>query len=155
VQLTIQEGDQSQAQIATILQEVWKQLGINVTVQPLAPANYAGAVFGGKVQAAIRYDGPGVDDPGYYLGYDMRTNLIGYGPNIGHISMPAADHLLDQARATSSPKVAQALYDKITRAWRGHWPKIVFYADHAAVVMSRKMKTFVYEPGLVMDAWGK
>jgi len=155
VTLTIDEGNTIHEQIATILQGIWRTLGVNLTVEKLAPADYAGKMFGFKVQSAIRYDGPGVIDPGYYLGYDMRTNVVGIGKNISLMSMPPADKLLDRARATASPKVRQALYNQITKMWTANSPKIVFYNDVATVVLSKAMKSFTYFHEPDMRTWGK
>ena len=58
---------------------------------------------GSRSSPAIRYDGPGVIDAGYYLGYDMRTNVVGIGKNINLMSIPAADKLLDRAREVVNP----------------------------------------------------
>lgn len=155
VTLTIDEGNSIHAQIATLLQSVWKSLGVNLTVQPLPPADYAGAMFGGKVQSAMRYDGPGVIDAGYYLGYDMRTDVIGIGKNINFMSIPAADKLLDKARKTLNPVTRQKFYNQITQLWTAASPKIVFYNDVATIVISKKVKSYTYFHEPDMRSWSK
>jgi peptide/nickel transport system substrate-binding protein len=155
VTLTIDEGNTVHAQIATLLQSLWKAIGVNLTVQTLAPAEYTSAMFGFKVQSAIRYDGPGVIDAGYYLGYDMRTNVVGIGKNINLMSIPAADTLLDQARRSLNPKTRQSLYNRITTMWRANSPKIVFYNDVATVVLSNATKSFTYYHEPDMRSWSK
>jgi peptide/nickel transport system substrate-binding protein len=154
VTLTVDEGNTVHQQIATLLQSIWKSLGVNLTVQTLAPADYTGAMFGFKVQSAIRYDGPGVIDAGYYLGYDMRTNVVGIGKNINLMSIPAADKLLDQARKSLNPATRQALFNRIATLWRANYPKIVFYNDVATVVLSKNMKSFTYYHEPDMRSWG-
>jgi peptide/nickel transport system substrate-binding protein len=155
VTLTIDEGNTVHSQIATLLQSLWKTIGVNLNVQTLAPAEYTGAMFGFKVQSAIRYDGPGVIDAGYYLGYDMRTNVVGIGKNINLMSIPAADTLLDQARRSLNPKTRQSLYNRITAMWRANSPKIVFYNDVATVVLSKATKSFTYYHEPDMRSWSK
>jgi peptide/nickel transport system substrate-binding protein len=155
VTLTIDEGNTVHSQIATLLQSLWKTLGVNLNVQTLAPADYTGAMFGFKVQSAIRYDGPGVIDAGYYLGYDMRTNVVGIGKNINLMSIPAADKLLDQARRSLNPKTRQSLYNRITTMWRANSPKIIFYNDVATVVLSKATKSFTYYHEPDMRSWSK
>jgi peptide/nickel transport system substrate-binding protein len=154
VTLTIDEGNTVHQQIATLLQSLWKTIGINLNVQTLAPAEYVGAMFGFKVQSAIRYDGPGVIDAGYYLGYDMRTDVVGIGKNINLMSIPAADKLLDQARKSLSTKTRQNLFNRITTIWRANSPKIIFYNDVATVVLSNKTKSFTYYHEPDMRSWG-
>lgn len=155
ITLTIDEGNTVHEQIATLLQSLWKTIGVNLTVQKLAPADYVGAMFGFKVQAAIRYDGPGVIDAGYYLGYDMRTNVVALGKNINLMSIPAADRLLDRARASLDPKVRQRLFNQITRLWTANSPKIIFYNDVATVVLSKAVKKFTYFHEPDMRTWSK
>jgi peptide/nickel transport system substrate-binding protein len=155
VTLTIDEGNTVHAQIATLLQSLWKSIGVNLIVQTLAPADYTGAMFGFKVQSAIRYDGPGVIDAGYYLGYDMRTNVVGIGKNINLMSIPAADRLLDQARRSLNPRTRQSLYNRITTMWRANSPKIIFYNDVATVVISKATKSFTYYHEPDMRSWSK
>ena len=154
VTMTIDEGNTVHQQIATLLQSIWKTIGINLNVQTLAPADYTGAMFGFKVQSAIRYDGPGVIDAGYYLGYDMRTNVVGIGKNINLMSIPKADTLLDQARRSLNNSTRQKLYNQITTLWRANWPKIIFYNDVATVVLSKSMKSFTYYHEPDMRSWG-
>lgn len=155
VTLTIDEGNTVHEQIATLLQSLWRTLGVNLTVQKLAPADYVGAMFGFKVQSAIRYDGPGVIDAGYYLGYDMRTDVVALGKNISLMSMPAADRLLDKARKTLNPATRQRYYDQITKIWRANSPKIIFYNDVATVVLSKAVKSFTYFHEPDMRTWSK
>jgi peptide/nickel transport system substrate-binding protein len=153
VTMTIDEGNTVHQQIATLLQSIWKSVGVNLTVQTLAPADYVGAMFGFKVQSAIRYDGPGVIDAGYYLGYDMRTNVVGIGKNINLMSIPAADKLLDKARKSLNNATRQKLYNQITTIWRAHSPKIVFYNDVATVVLKKSTKSFTYYHEPDMRSW--
>ncbi len=152
--LTIDEGNTVHQQIATLLQSIWKPIGVNLTVQTLAPADYVGAMFGFKVHSAIRYDGPGVIDAGYYLGYDMRTTVVGIGKNINLMSIPAADRLLDKARKSLSNATRQKLYNQITTLWRANSPKIIFYNDVATVVLSKSTKSFTYYHEPDMRSWG-
>ena len=112
-------------------------------------------MFGDKVQSAIRYDGPGVIDAGYYLGYDMRTNVVGIGKNIGLMSMPPADKLLDHARRSLVKSVRQHDFNAITKIWRANSPKIIFYNDVATVVLSKNVKSFTYFHEPDMRTWGK
>jgi peptide/nickel transport system substrate-binding protein len=154
VTLTIDEGNTVHKQIATLLQSLWKTIGVNLNVQTLAPADYVGAMFGFKVQSAIRYDGPGVIDAGYYLGYDMRTNVVGIGKNINLMSIPAADKLLDRARKSLNNGTRQKLYNQITTIWRANSPKVIFYNDVATVVLKKSTKSFTYYHEPDMRSWG-
>ena len=155
VTLTIEEGNAVHQQIATILQGLWNQIGINLQVQTLSTGDYTTAMFGGKVQAAIRTDGPGVIDAGYYLGYDMRCNVIGIGVNLSHMCISEADTLLNRARASSSAPLKQQLFDQITTLWRKQHPKIVLYNDVAATVLGKSVTSWTYNQEADMRTWAK
>ena len=75
--LDIPQGVSVQEQLATVLQDAWQQIGVEVDIRKLDQAAYTDALFGNKADASIRHDGPFVNDPDYYLGYDMQCAQAG------------------------------------------------------------------------------
>ncbi|MDB5077992.1 MAG: hypothetical protein JWO42_4171 [Chloroflexi bacterium] len=150
--MAIAEGDPIGEQIGTIIQGIWQQLGINVTISKLSQANYDSALFSHKVQSYIRYDGPSVIDAGYYLGYDMQCSA---GANLSDICIPQADALTAQARATANPVQRQALWNRITQLWVAKSPKITVYADQYTTVLNKRVKTFFYSHDFDFRTWSK
>lgn len=155
VEITIDEGNAVHEQIATIMQGVWRDLGINVTIIKLAAADYSTALFSNEVQSAIRFDGPGVIDAGYLLGYDMRCEVVGIGINLSAMCMEEADALLDEARQTADEQRRQELFDEITEIWRANSPKIPVYAEKAPTVLSDSVTSYVYNQEPDFTAWAK
>ena len=89
----------------------------------------------------MRLDGPGVIDPGYFLGYDMLCEI---GFNLSEVCIPEADKLLEQARARPTTAKREELYDQISRDWLADWPKIQVYADKSVTVLSKRVKSYFY-----------
>jgi peptide/nickel transport system substrate-binding protein len=147
LQIVILQGDAVAERIATVLQNVWKGIGINLTVSRLGPTEYNTVVFGKKAQMSIRIDGPGAPVPSWHLLYDMKC---GSGFNASGICIPQADKLLDRARKSRSDKERQQLYNTITRLWRAQSPKIILYGIKDPTVLSKRAKLYHWN-GLCCD----
>ena len=152
VNMVIPEGNPIEEQIATIVQGVWRQLGVNVTINKLSATDYINALEQHKAQSYVRYDGPGVIEAGYLLDYDMKC---GVGFNLSEICIPKADVLLAQGRRTLDKAKRQAIWDQITRLWLADSPKITVYADKFTTVLNKRVKTYYYSHELDLRTWSK
>lgn len=154
LELVVQQGSGVPERVATILQSVWKQIGIDLKVTKLGPTEYNETVESHKAQMSIRLDGPGAPDPGWLLGYDM---MCGNAFNLSDICIPEADELLATARTSTDPAEQQQLYDQITELWRAESPKIILYGVNQVVVLNKRVKTFHWTiyPGFPLDLIGK
>lgn len=155
VTLTIDQGNAIHEQIATILQSAWKQIGVDLKIDKLSSADYAGAVFSYRVQAALRLDGPALVDPGFYLGYDMVCRPPGAPQNPGAICIPEADKLLAQARTSTDTAANQRRYDEISRLWRAAYPKGIVFNDVAATILSDAVSSWHFDYVLDMADWAR
>ncbi len=152
ITMDIQAGNPIDEQIATIVQGVWSQLGVHVTVNKLSASDYTNALEGHKAQSYIRLDGPGVIDPGYFLGYDMKC---GISFNLSDVCIPEADKLLAEARRKQS-RAAQAPYwKKINKLWIADAPKIPVYADKAVSIVNKRVKHYFYSEETNFTTWSK
>jgi peptide/nickel transport system substrate-binding protein len=152
VEMTIAEGNIIHQQIATILQGVWRQLNVNMTIRVVSAAEFADLTQGHRTQAHIRLDGPGVIDAGYFLAYDMICDI---GFNLAEVCIPEADALLWEARSTVDPVAQQALYDRITELWIADSPKIMVYADQFTAVLSAAVTDYHFSHLVDMRRWAK
>jgi peptide/nickel transport system substrate-binding protein len=142
ISLLLQAGNARDEQIATILQAIYRQIGVNVSIERLSPSDYINKLLSHKgVQMFLREDGPGVIDPGYYLDYDMRCKI---GFNLAEICIPKADQLLTQARKTTSVAKRRALYRQITKLWIAQAPKVPIYQIKAAAVLQRGVRGYMF-----------
>jgi peptide/nickel transport system substrate-binding protein len=152
VQMVVQEGNSADQQIATIAQGEWRKLGVNVKIRNLPAAEYITGVQGHKYQSYVRLDGPGVIDPGYYLGYDMQCKIPF---NLSEICIPAADKLAAQARNETDDAKRKQLYDEISKLWLADSPKIQVYADKHVAVLSDRVKAYFYSHEPDFRTWSK
>jgi peptide/nickel transport system substrate-binding protein len=137
--MVLQQGASFPASMAAIIQDSWKQIGVDLKLQTLGAANYNTTVGAKKAQTFIRIDGPGVPDAGWLLGYDMVCG----GPfNLSDICLPEADKLLNKALASTDPAEQQKLYDQITEVWRDQTPKIVLANIIQGFAVSNRVKNF-------------
>jgi len=152
VQMAVQEGNSADQQIATIAQGEWAKLGINVKILTLPASAYTDGTENHKYESYVRLDGPGVVDPGYFLGYDM---LCGIGFNLSAMCIPQADKLLTEARRTTDKAKLTQLYEEISKLWLADSPKIQVYADDNVTVLSKDVKSYYYAMEADLRRWGK
>jgi peptide/nickel transport system substrate-binding protein len=152
VGLDIQAGNPAEEQIATIVQGAWAQLGVTVTINKLSASDYINKLETHKSQAFLRYDGPGVIEAGYLLGYDMKC---GVSFNLASICIKAADALYEKARKTTDTAKRQALWDQVIKLWTAQSPKIPIYGDKATAVVSTGVKSYYYSHEIDFSNWSK
>jgi len=152
VTMNIQAGNSVDEQVATIVQGIWSQLGVNVTINKLSASDYINSLEQHKAQSYIRLDGPGVLEAGYFLGYDMKC---GIGFNLTAMCIPAADKLLATGRRTFSKTVRQGIWDKINQLWIADSPKIPVYGDKAVTVVNKRVKSFFWSHETDFTTWSK
>ncbi|RKQ92832.1 peptide/nickel transport system substrate-binding protein [Solirubrobacter pauli] len=152
VEMAIQDGNNADRQIATIAQGEWRKLGVEVKIRTLPAAEYITGIQEHKYQSYIRLDGPGVIDPGYFLGYDMLCDI---GFNLSEVCIPEADKLAAEARNETDAEKRKALYQQISRLWLQDWPKIQVYADKNVTVLSDRVKNYSYSHEPDFRLWSK
>jgi peptide/nickel transport system substrate-binding protein len=145
--LLIQDGFQDQPQIATIVQSVWKQLGINLNIRSLPPAIYnspQGIYFQNK-SPLIRWDGAGIVSPLWQLDYDMRCETVTGNTNFTNTTDYChwkAEDYLNKAHRNAGNN--QKYWDEITKMWIRVSPRIPVYAETYTVVLDKSVKNWTY-----------
>lgn len=151
-ELTIQEGDAAQQQLATVVQSTFSEIGIELTIRVAPGAEFQDLTQGHQLPAFMRLDGPGIFEVGYYWGYDLKC---GISFNLTDTCIPGVDELIDEMRASSDPERRQAIMDEVTGIWRENWPKIPIYEDKPVVVLSDSVSEFTFAPLPDYRYWGK
>ncbi|WP_432561387.1 ABC transporter substrate-binding protein [Kineococcus sp. SYSU DK003] len=151
VTLDVISGDPTQTSIATIVQSSLKEIGIEVTVNPLSESAWGDAVYNGTTQMALRLDGPAVYSAGYYLQYDEACSSA---YNTGKVCVPGNEELLDQARSATDPAVQGQALAQLTKNWVAASPKVVLYLDGNAAVV-REGTTYYWDQATDMRRWAK
>lgn len=152
VTMNIQAGNSIDEQIATIVQGIWAQLGVTVTINKLSASDYINSLEQHKAQSYIRLDGPGVIEAGYFLGYDMKC---GVAFNLTAMCIPKADKLIDKARKTFSKAKRQALWNQINGLWIADAPKIPVYGDKYVSVINKRVSHYFYSHEVDFTTWSK
>ena len=152
VAINIQAGNSIDEQIATIVQGIWAQLGVTVTINKLSASDYINSLEQHKAQSYIRLDGPGVIEAGYFLGYDMKC---GVGFNLTAMCIKKADKLLDRARKTFSKTKRQALWNQINALRIADAPKIPVYGDKYVSVINKRVSHYFYSHEVDFTTWSK
>lgn len=152
VEMVIPEGNSVEEQIATVVQGVWRDVGVNLTIRKLSATDYINALEQHKVQSFVRLDGPGVIAPDYFWDYDGKCKV---GFNLVAMCIPAADKLVGKLRGTSNPAKRKQITDAVARMWVANSPRIPVYADQFAAVLSKAVKTYYYSHELDFRTWAK
>jgi peptide/nickel transport system substrate-binding protein len=159
--LMILDSALDMAQIATIVQNVWKGLGINLTIRSVPSTVYSSpqGIFGANKWPLLRTDGPGVVTPLWGLDYDMRCETFPGNTNSTNTSdfcsLKAEDLLNKAHRAQSS---LQTYWDSIAKIWIAASPRIPLYAEDYTAVMNKDVHYWTYNyQGIPFGvaAWGR
>jgi peptide/nickel transport system substrate-binding protein len=152
-EIVIREGVLDQEQIATIVQGVWRELGVNLTIRKLSSAEYEKAIYATPNKTLlVRFDGPSVTEPAWLLEYDLRCKSIF---NTSDYCNARAEALLTKARTVKSAAARQKIWDQIARMWVRDSPRIPVYADTKTFVLRKGVRAFRFgQDNFDFDRWG-
>jgi peptide/nickel transport system substrate-binding protein len=156
VSIMVREDIPLDQEIATVLQSTWSEIGINATIDRVAPTTFVSRQHAHQYQVDVTQDGPGVIEAGFYLGYDLYCGSITYASsNSSGICIPGADALIQQGRRELSPVKKQAIWNKITKEWVATSPKIPVFAVQNLSVLSQKVSHYFYSHEWDFRTWAK
>jgi len=148
----IQSGDNAASEIAQVLQSVWSQLNVHLSINTLSPTDYINTIEGHKDTTYIRLDGPGVPAAAYYLGYDVKCN---FADNLTQMCVPQIDTLLQQAETLPASQ-QQPYWNQIEQLWNADYPKIQLYNYYATVVINDRVTSYEYTDEIGgLENWGR
>jgi peptide/nickel transport system substrate-binding protein len=150
VELIINGANPFTEQLATVVQGIWQQLGVNVTIQKLAASDFTPRFTQGSYQAALITEGPGVPTAGYQLmlGAYCTSNF-----NNAKVCIEGGDALIDQAMATSDPDEAQELYDEFTELWRAQHPRVMLFSMQNVAVLGPDVTSYYFAKFYDFTRW--
>jgi peptide/nickel transport system substrate-binding protein len=145
VRLAIVQGDTVGTQIATVLQGIWKQLGLNIQLEVQPSAQFNSTVFAGKDDESYTFtDGAAVGTPAGLLSFDMLCNVQF---NISFICMHDADKLFNKVRVL--PASQQTPYwNQLIKIWQANAAKVPLYTLDIPVVLSKRVNNFFFYSSL-------
>jgi peptide/nickel transport system substrate-binding protein len=115
-------GDETINEVAQLIQQQAKLVGLNVAIRPLQPIQYSNATISAKARQgtdlllAVSFNG--ADDPLEPLGFDV---LPGSVFNYSNYSDPKVTQLLTEARQTYDPAARAALIIRAQSIYEKQW----------------------------------
>ena len=145
--LSIQSGDQRRVGVATIAQDAWRKLGIQVQIEQLEVA-----AFNAKYQRAHDFDaiiGGGLgftidpDQTRFWAAKEFPT-----GANFVHYSNPTVDRLLDEARTVQgcATDARRALYEQFQQVLAEDQPWTFLYSARQPVIINKRIENAAPSP---------
>ncbi len=141
VTLDVKSGETLQSDIATVLQNAYRPLGIDVKIATLGASAYTEKVNAFKSQMYIIKDGGTVNDPAYFLGYFVACgnpfNWVKYCNKSVDADLAAGRREFDQAKR-------QAVYDRLSATVDADAPVLPIFAPKNVVVGAANLKGYQY-----------
>jgi len=127
---------------AQVIQNAWKQLGVNTEITTLEYAAYTSAINTGDFDVCM-FGWVSNGDPDNALYGLYHSTMIG-GSNWAHTNDPKIDALLDQARQTLDDKARGDVYVEIQKALCEYYPGTWYYQSVNTNAYSAKLSNIEY-----------
>jgi len=141
--LDVRAGFTEHEEIAVILQNNLKQIGIDLTINKLNTAEYQDRVWNFKSEMFLADDQPWINDPGYNLGYNLPC---GEYYNWGQYCNEQVDQWLLEARHETDTEKRRQLYCDISQQFIDDAPWIMLFVRDETVIMPQNVKGYLFDP---------
>lgn len=149
VTMIVNSASQATVQLATALQGAWAEIGVNLKINQLPPAEFVPTYTTGKYQMALTVESPGVPTAAYQLTLTSScTSMF----NNSKVCIPGLDDRLNKAR-TVSPEEAAPIFAEITEMWRANWPRIPLYAAQGVAVLNKSVDQYFFAKFVDFSTW--
>lgn len=111
--ILIAAGDAPSKQIATILQQFWMQIGINVELQEMDGSSIFGEVGEGNYQALVSYITSDINDDDELATLEADFQSSGFNSFFSWYQSEEVTNLLSQARQSTDPAERAQLYAQV------------------------------------------
>ncbi|AVQ16837.1 ABC transporter, substrate-binding protein, family 5 [Fusobacterium gonidiaformans 3-1-5R] len=132
--------------IAVILQDQLKQVGIDVEVKTLEWGAYLDGTARGDHQMFILGWGTVTADPDYGINNLVSTKTVGAAGNRSFYSNPKVDELLQKGRSTIDPEARKAIYEEIQVILQEDLPMYYIVYPKKTVGMQKYIEGFKFNP---------
>lgn len=131
-------NDQTARDLAAVLQEQLRQVGIVLTIRSFEFATFYADISSGNFDLYSLRWVAGNDDPDIFEYCFDSQKFPPAGANRGHYANPEVDQLIEEARTGSDLKLRQEKYAKIQKILNRDLPYIhLWYLDNVAVYNER------------------
>jgi peptide/nickel transport system substrate-binding protein len=131
--------EESSRLLATVLQEQWRKVGVDLDVRPLEFATLFSDMASGSFEMfTLRWIGAN-NDPDTFFEYIFDSRKIPpAGANRGHYRNSEVDALLDQARVETDREKRRALFSKVQKIIAEDLPYVsLWFMDNVSVHRKR------------------
>ena len=138
--------------MAEALQEQLKKVGLKVELKPIEYANYWSTYMGGQYELMMDFNSPWDCDASHLLS-DGFGSSGGFSPglNMTEEHQKRVDALLDEALASSDPKVADKDFGEVQRIVMQEAAVVPLVYEYDVVAAKKSVKGFEIHP---LTAWG-
>jgi peptide/nickel transport system substrate-binding protein len=130
--------EESTRLLAAVLQEQWREVGVDLELQSMEPATLASEIARGNFQMyTLRWIGVN-NDPEFYEFAFSSKRIPPMGGNRGRYRNPAVDALLDQARVEGDREKRRELFGKVQKIIAEDLPYLsLWFLDNVSVHRKR------------------
>jgi peptide/nickel transport system substrate-binding protein len=137
--------DAEAAQQAEMIQQMLKQVGIDMQIQSSESTTFMDDIKNGRFQMySLRR--AGISDPDFYYTIFHSKSLAPNGQNRGYYVNPRVDALIEQGRSTFDRTKRKAAYDEIQRIVADELPYVSLYHRDNVAIMRKNVEGFVMYP---------
>jgi peptide/nickel transport system substrate-binding protein len=130
---------------AEMMQQMLRQVGINVEIQASEFGTFMEAIGKGNFQL-FSLSRNGIQDPDWYYILFFSKNIPPEGQNRGYYSNPRVDELILQGRATFDRNKRKQIYAEIQRILQEDLPYLSLYHQINVAIMDKDLKGYVMYP---------
>lgn len=143
-------GKSLQAEVATIIQNSLSEIGINVEISTLGSAAFFDRVGTFKSDAYLILDGPTLNDPGYFLGFEVRC---GDPFNWTQYCNKKVDALLQEGLTQFDPDTRARVYKEASEIVAEESPFVPIFAPDQVIITDPSLKGYVQYPAGELILW--
>ena len=124
--------------------------GVNLIIDPLAPANFNDQFFASGLQAFIFQGAAWVDEPTYH--FELWWEEGSYGNRVGYKN-PAVDELLTTAKTSTDPDVRQAAFDEVQDIMLAEAAAVWIGQPDLVIATSPRIDGYIFRPDQITRFW--
>lgn len=150
--LTFKTSNDAEALLRVqMMQQMLKEVGINVTIEQSEFGTFMEAIGKGNFQL-YSLSRNGVQDPDYLYNIIYSKNAPPEGQNRGYYSNPRVDQLLVEGRGTFDRAKRKPIYDEVQKLVQQDLPYLSLYHQINAAVMRKNIDGYVpYPAGFLLS----
>jgi peptide/nickel transport system substrate-binding protein len=130
---------------AQVIQQMLKQVGINMTIQSNETSTFLADIQKGNFQM-YSLSRNGIGDPDFYYIIFYSKNIPPEGQNRGYYNNPRVDQLILQGRSTFDRAKRKPAYEEIQKIAAEDLPYISLYHQINVAVMRKNIEGYVQYP---------